>query len=265
MSKRLVFPVLAASLSLPLSACQEGTKETNSPGEEEEAAEWSYEGNSGPEYWGELDSDYSTCVDGREQSPINIEFSDVSQDEELESIDINYQPAAYTLVHNGHTIQAENSIEYNNIIVNDTEYTLDHFHFHTPSEHLFNEEHYEMEMHLVHENEKGETAVLGVMIQEGETNEELSAAWNNLPASESREEVAINDPIDLQALLPQKNTTFHYNGSLTTPPCSEEVEWIIYKQPIAMSQEQIKDFQEIFPDNHRHEQDLNEREVIENK
>ncbi|MFB4164681.1 carbonic anhydrase [Alteribacillus sp. JSM 102045] len=268
MSYKLICPFLAASLSFPVGGCQEGTKETNILNEEEDqisSDEWSYEGDTGPQYWGDLDPAYSVCIDGYEQSPINIEFSQVTKDDQnLENMEVDYHPASFTLVNNGHTVQAENPSEDNSLVIDENEYQLAQFHFHTPSEHEFNDEKYDMELHLVHEDKNGQLAVLGVMLQEGNENEELSKVWENLPETEGEDDITIDVPIDLQALLPEDQESFHYNGSLTTPPCTEEVNWIIFEEPLEMLKEQMEDFQHIFPDNHRPVQERNDREIMKN-
>jgi carbonic anhydrase len=182
----------------------------------------------------------------------------------LENIQIQYKPTPFSLVNNGHTVQANASTPANSIVVEGKEYKLAQFHFHTPSEHQFNGEHYDMELHLVHQDANGKLAVLGVMIQEGKQNEKLASVWEALPQEETENDVSVDEPVDLQALLPADQTSFHYNGSLTTPPCSEGVKWIVFEQPMEMSKEQIQAFQQIFPDNHRPVQPLNEREIIKN-
>ncbi|WP_158735545.1 carbonic anhydrase [Alteribacillus sp. YIM 98480] len=265
MSKKLIYPFLAASFIFPIAGCQESTKETKTPNEEESqysSGEWSYKGDTGPENWGDLDPDYAACVDGSEQSPIDIEFSQVTEeDQNIESMKINYDTASFTLVNNGHTVQAKSPSKVNSLVVNENEYELSQFHFHTPSEHQFNGEKYDMELHLVHEDQNSKLAVMGVMLQEGEEHKELSEAWKNLPGSEN-DNITMDEPIDLQALLPEEQNSFHYNGSLTTPPCTEEVRWIIFEQPMEMSKEQIQGFQQIFPDNHRPVQERNDREIL---
>lgn len=272
--KKFGYLCLVGFLSLTLAACAEQTAVNTEPKETKvsedendgvtEQKEWSYEDLTGPEYWGELSSENLACVNGNEQSPINLEFSDVEVDKKLTENQINYEPTNFTLVNNGHTVQANATTEGNSMIVEGNEYNLLQFHFHTPSEHQFNGQSYEMELHLVHSDKDGNLAVLGMMIQEGEENEILSAAWDGLPAEET-EEGTKDYLIDLQALLPKNQMSFHYAGSLTTPPCTEEVKWIIFEQPIEMSKEQIQAFQQIFPDNHRPVQPLNEREVNKNQ
>jgi carbonic anhydrase len=275
MKKYIVYPFLVASLSLLLGACSEQKTETTAPEKEEVAhviekeetddtstAEWSYEEGIGPEHWGELDSSYSACVNGNEQSPINIESSQVKTSEKVENIVIQYKPTDFSLAHTGHTVQANPASLSNSIVVDDNEYILAQFHFHTPSEHQINSQYLDMELHLVHQDANGKLAVLGLMIQEGKENEALASIWDDLPKSETEEDIDIKEPVDLQALLPSDQTSYHYNGSLTTPPCAEEVRWIVFDEPIEMSKEQIQAYQEIFPENQRPVQPLNEREIF---
>ena len=275
--KKVIHLLSAAILASALAACSQHAPKTVEPETktvsvtEEQAQEhdlqstaWSYEGATGPESWGELDEQYAACVNGSEQSPINIELSEAETNKTIEEVNIQYGPTTFSVINNGHTIQANTASVTNKIILDETEYQLVQFHFHTPSEHQFNGQPYEMELHLVHQNESGELAVLGLMIQEGSMNEYLQPVWAALQEEITEEDISLSEPVQLQTLLPKDQTFLHYNGSLTTPPCTEEVEWIILEQPIELSQEQIQVFQQIFPDNHRPIQPLNEREVIRN-
>ena len=275
--KKVIHLLSAAILVSALAACSQHAPKTVEPETktvsvtEEQAQEhdlqstaWSYEGATGPESWGELDEQYAACVNGSEQSPINIELSEAETNKTIEEVNIQYEPTTFSVINNGHTIQANTASVTNKIILDETEYQLVQFHFHTPSEHRFNGQPYEMELHLVHQNESGELAVLGLMIQEGNMNEYLQPVWAALQEEITEEDISLSEPVQLQTLLPKDQTFLHYNGSLTTPPCTEEVEWIILEQPIELSQEQIQVFQQIFPDNHRPIQPLNEREVIRN-
>ncbi|GGF27470.1 carbonic anhydrase [Halobacillus andaensis] len=270
-AKLLAYPVFAALIGFTIGGCQEQTRETGAPEEEqndsernEEAVEWSYEGGTGPDHWGELDDAYAACANGKEQSPVNIDSAQVEEDEEKYDVEVNYQSSSFSLANNGHSIQANSAASENHLVINDEEYELAQFHFHQPSEHLVNEQRYEMELHLVHETENGDAAVLGVMIEEGEENNTLSDLWDQLPSEETEEDVNIEEPVDLQALLPEDQTTFQYEGSLTTPPCTEEVKWMLFEEPIEMSEDQIQDFKKIYHENHRPEQSLEDREIIKN-
>jgi len=226
-------------------------------------ADWSYEGNTGPEYWSKIHSDYSICAKGKEQSPINIDPSLLKESNTSVNMTIQYEPTTFTLKNTRNTIQASPITRRNMLSLNGKEYALEQFHFHTPSEHQFNSKSFPMELHLVHKDPYGKLAVLGIMIHEGNENEKLAPAWNVLPKKES-EKAIVKEPIDLNALLPQNKTTFHYNGSLTTPPCTEGVKWVVLEQPIYMSTNQIQAFKDIFPDNHRPVQPINEREISKN-
>ena len=177
---------------------------------------------------------------------------------------IYYEPTVFTLLNNGNTIQANATTESNRIVVEGHVYTLNQFHFHTPSEHQFNGQNHDMELHFVHSDNNGKLAVFGVMIQKGKENKILASVWDELSEGETDEIHSENYLIHLQALLPQNKRSFHYNGSLTTPPCTENVKWIVFEQPIEMSKEQVQAFQQIFSDNHRPVQPLNNREIIKN-
>ncbi|MGG3799169.1 carbonic anhydrase [Metabacillus fastidiosus] len=259
-------------LSLLLAACSssktDSSKETDTPAtspvsNSEEEAHWSYEGESGPEHWGELDTANRACVNGTEQSPINIETAGVKKNEEPQELAIHYVPSIFSLENNGHTIQVNPVATANNSIVlgNDT-YNLAQLHFHTPSEHQFDGKAFDMELHLVHKNKNDELAVLGLMIKEGKENPILKKAWDSLPKEQTTEDVDLKEPIDLANILPENKQSFRYNGSLTTPSCAEGVKWIVLEEPIEMSKEQIKRFQEIFPENNRPVQKLNDREIF---
>ncbi|MEW9670072.1 carbonic anhydrase family protein [Ammoniphilus sp. 3BR4] len=223
---------------------------------------WSYEGETGPNKWAGLDPSFSTCADGREQSPIDIELSNVKLDKSLEDIEINYSPTTFTVMNNGHTIQANDKSGSNSIVVEGEEYKLVQMHFHKPSENTINGQTFDMEGHLVHKNSEGNLAVLGFLIKVGDGNKELAEIWSKLPKQQTKEDVELENPVDLVNLLPKEMKTFRYSGSLTTPPCSEGVKWILFEKPIEMSKEQVEAFGAIFPDNHRPVQPLNNREVL---
>ncbi|TCN19887.1 carbonic anhydrase [Mesobacillus foraminis] len=275
MMKKITNQILTVTLSLALAACsvqstkpsgqrEEHAADTN--GEKKESrlssAHWSYEGDTGPEHWGKIDPANSACVNGSEQSPINIEFSQVQTKKAVEDLHINYQPALFTIMNNGHTVQANAVDEGNSVMIEGKEYELVQFHFHTPSEHQFNGQNYEMELHLVHKDMRGKIAVLGLMIKEGEENESLISLWNTLPTEKNEKDKSLNEPVHLEALLPDDRSAFAYDGSLTTPPCTEGVKWTVFEKPIEMSKQQIKAFRQIFPDNHRPVQAKNNHKII---
>lgn len=225
---------------------------------------WSYSGETKPEKWGDLDPQYKMCTNGKEQSPIDIEFSQVKHDSHLSKIKMDYQSTVFSLENNGHTIQANSHYSHNSITIDDVKYQFTQFHFHTPSEHQFNGKNLDMELHLVHKNAKGQIAVLGMLIKEGQENTRFSPIWDHLPQKETKDKIKIQDPLNLSEILPKDQKAFRYTGSLTTPPCTQNVKWVILEQPIEMSKEQIEKFVRIFPDDHRPVKELNGRVIVEN-
>lgn len=227
-----------------------------------EDVHWSYEGESGPEFWGELDPSFKACKNGNQQSPINIEFSKVKKSNQTMNIQLHYGPTLLSLVNNGHSIQANAESNRNKLVIEGRKYELAQFHFHSPSEHELNGQSYDMEMHLVHQDKNGNFAVLGLMIKEGKENKLLKPLWGRLPKEKTEEPIAINESVDLRVLVPSNHKLFYYKGSLTTPPCTEGVEWVVLTSPIEMSKEQIFTYKQIFPKSNRPVQPLNKREVL---
>ncbi|WP_338469599.1 carbonic anhydrase family protein [Niallia sp. XMNu-256] len=230
--------------------------------------DWSYEGNTGPEYWGKINPNYASCSKGAKQSPVNIDLSKINKSTSSTmdlDITIQYRPSIVNTINTGFTIQANPTTKNNRLVLNGNEYTLQQFHFHTPSEHTINGQHGKMELHLVHQDKSGKIAVIGILIKEGTVHQTLNQIWNDLPKRKSKEAITSLRPLHLNQLLPKNQTFFYYEGSLTTPPCTEGVQWIVFKSPIEMSKSQIQTFQEIFPDNHRPTQPINDREILMKK
>ena len=218
---------------------------------------WAYEGATGPTAWGTLSQEYSTCSTGMKQSPIDIKkFQPIG----LEDITFNYKPEAMKVVNNGHTIQA-NIDTGSSIVLDSVTFNLLQFHFHTPSEHTLLGRALPMELHLVHKDADGNLAVVGVLINTGAANANYSEIWSHMPAV-ADEELPIPAPLDPMTLLPKDRRAYRYSGSLTTPPCSEGVNWLLLANPIQMSNEQIAAFRTIFPLNARPVQPLHDRPVL---
>lgn len=274
--RKLNSTLLTTFIALSLAGCSSGV--TEAPKEEKlqkkestetsttvhHETDWSYKGETGPEHWGDLNPLNSACINGKEQSPVNVKVSQIKTDRQLEKLEINYISSEFSLENNGHTIQGNPATSDNFIVLNSNKYALAQFHFHTPSEHQFNGQNFDMELHLVHKDAKNQLAVVGLMIKKGKANAVLEQAWKALPQGKTVEAKKLANPINLLEILPQDQQSFKYNGSLTTPPCSEDVNWIVLEQPIEMSKEQIDAFRQIFPDNHRPVQPLNEREINKN-
>ncbi|MEZ5446992.1 MAG: carbonic anhydrase family protein [Gammaproteobacteria bacterium] len=227
----------------------------------ENDAHWTYEGEAGPEHWAELSPKYEKCGTGTRQTPIDLASSEVVP-MGLEDVEFQYASAEASVVNNGHTIQVTVP-EGNAIVLDGVSYGLVQFHFHTPSEHTIDGASYPLELHLVHKDESGNLAVVGVMLEKGEKNPVLSQIWGkSLPKSEGKE-VALKSPLELSALLPSDRAAYRYLGSLTTPPCSEGVKWIVMKSSVTMTTKQIAAFKKLFPMNARPLQPINARSIVE--
>jgi carbonic anhydrase len=229
---------------------------------------WHYEGAAGPESWGKLSPKFAACGEGRSQSPVDIATTVVGT-EALElktgltpgSLRIAHHEHVADGINNGHTVQINYEGGDELTIGNDT-YGLVQYHFHNQSEHTVKGRHYPMEMHLVHKTESGKLAVIGVFIEEGPHNAAFDPIWNNLPKQRGVETHYPHVNVDVDKLLPASRASYRYDGSLTTPPCSEGVRWIVMTTPIQLSAEQIKAFTAIIHDNNRPSQPLNGRPVL---
>ena len=225
----------------------------------EDGAKWGYVGNSAPEHWGDLSADYKACKTGIQQSPIDLHSA---VDADLATIEINYQPIPLSILNNGHTIQVD-AAKGNTIRLDGEEFELLQFHFHHPSEHTVERNPYPMELHLVHANAQGELAVLGVFMQEGEENLALNPVWQAMPPRKTKSQKVPGAKVDLAQLLPKEREMYRYFGSLTTPPCSEIVKWVVYQTPIQVSSAQVAQFKNIFPLNARPTQVVRRRFILE--
>ena len=222
-----------------------------------EKPHWEYSGKHGPDHWAELSDDFSTCTTGRLQSPFDIE-ADLSA--YLPALGLNYKSVAMKVINNSHTIQVDQT-GGGELSVAGKSYNLLQFHFHTGSEYTIDGKAYPLEVHLVHASDVGELAVVGVMFEEGASNTELTKIWANMPASKGENMVG-GETIDVRNLLPTSNKYYRFMGSLTTPPCSEGVNWHMMSEPITASADQIAAFKAIFPMNARPLQDENNRLVV---
>ncbi|WP_284619154.1 carbonic anhydrase [Aquabacterium humicola] len=207
---------------------------------------WSYDGQGGPEAWARLNPEFAKCGSGQRQSPIDIRGG-IRVD--MDPIQFDYRPAAFRVIDNGHTVQV-NVGGGNTIEVQGRRYDLVQFHFHRPSEERIDGRLFDMVAHLVHKDAEGRLAVVAVLLDRGSAQPVVQQVWNNLPL-EKNEELAAKAPLDLNQLLPQDKRYYTYMGSLTTPPCSEGVLWMVMQQPVAIAQEQINVFARLYPMNAR--------------
>jgi len=219
---------------------------------------WSYSGATGPEHWAAEDEAYSTCSIGKGQSPVNIEKTEIR---DLPPIEFDYRPTTLRVTDTGHSMQV-NYEPGSAITVNGERYELVQIHFHTPSEERVHGRAYSMNAHLVHKNAKGELAVVAVLLKQGKTNAFLKPIFDNFPAAGTTESSVAGGSLNAAEFLPARHGYYTYDGSLTTPPCSEHVRWFILKTPMEISTAQIEQFSKHYPRNARPVQPLNGRIIL---
>ena len=223
-----------------------------------QAQHWGYEGHEGPEHWQEMNPDWAVCAVGQQQSPVDLTQALQAG---LGTPEIDWaEETAGVVVDNGHTVQV--SVENaGGITLDGTDYRLLQFHFHAAIEHTIDGRHAPMEVHFVHQSEAGDLAVIGVMVQPGSSLPTLDRIWAAMPA-DSHASPGIAARVHLNDFLPANREAFRYQGSLTTPPCSEIVSWTVFTTPVAATARQIHTFEERHPDSFRPVQPLNRRFVL---
>lgn len=221
------------------------------------SAHWDYSNEKGPKHWGDLDKGFALCKIGKQQTPINIISSKTQAG--TYGLKLNYTKNTQDIVNNGHTIQVNVAPSASTLTFNDTAYELVQFHFHTPSENQIDSVSYPLEVHFVHKNAAGNLLVVAVLFEEGQENKVLKKIVENLPQS-------INKPnkfqkFNMNDLLPANKSYYEFIGSLTTPPCSENVQWVVMKNQLNISKKQLESFQAVLHENARNIQPLNKRIV----
>jgi len=281
MNKKGFSPCLTAKCLIALaSICSTSMVTASGKG-----VHWSYAGADGPSKWSSLAPEYSLCGGGINQSPINILKPAQST---LFKLEFNYGNVPLQIVNNGHTIQINyntttshdsssiklegetynlpSATSYNSYIsISGEEYRLLQVHFHSPSEHQVNGKPYPMEAHLVHGNSAGQLAVVGVLLKEGAQNTFLRKLWSNMPMQTDGVHEVSGMSVNAEELLPDNRASYHYRGSLTTPPCSEGVRWFVMRNPVELSSSQISKFLSVVNENARPVQPLNSRFLLTNK
>ena len=228
---------------------------------------WGYDDHDGPDVWASLSRDWSLCDAGDAQSPIDLSGAVPSGEAHMPrsyqagSIRIAHHEHVVDVLDNGHTIQVTYE-DGSSIDLEGEHYELLQYHFHSPSEHTVDGEHFPMELHLVHRDPKGDLAVVGVWIGEGAHNHAFDAIWGSLPDQPGESVHFEHVQVDIDALLPESHARYRYEGSLTTPPCYESVQWAVMQEPIEMSRQQIESFRAIFDGNVRPTQPTNGREIL---
>jgi carbonic anhydrase len=228
---------------------------------------WSYEGNEGPARWGSLSPAYALCGRGTSQSPIDIDHTEAEGEAQLSfayrdsQLRIAFNQHVNDIVDNGHTIQV-NVDEGSTLTVGGKVYELKQFHFHTPSEHTIDGRQFPLEVHFVHQSADESLAVVGVLVEEGAENASLLGITRNLPQTKGETRHLEDETLNLDLHVPQDNGAYLYSGSLTTPPCSEAVQWIVLRAHPTMSAQQIESVSSVIAPNNRPVQRLNGRPVM---
>lgn len=219
---------------------------------------WSYSGETGPEEWGRLKPEFAQCYMGKAQSPVNI-ANPTRKDQPR--FTFNYQPSKIEVINNGHTVQL-NFDAGSQMEVDGRRYELQQVHFHSPSEHTVNGKRYPVDFHFVHKSTDGRLAVVGVMATSGNANAAYRTLLDYAPPAKGEERRNRSLTINAADLLPRNRAVARYEGSLTTPPCTEGVSWNVLTTPIELSDAQIDQLRRIYPANGRPLQKRYEREIV---
>ncbi|MDQ5903129.1 MAG: carbonic anhydrase, partial [Pseudomonadota bacterium] len=207
---------------------------------------WDYEGEGRPDNWSKLKPEYGTCASGKRQSPIDIRDG-IRVDQP--PIDFAWRPSQFRIVDNGHTVQV--AVGGSNLSLLGKNYELIQFHFHRPAEERINGRGFDMVAHFVHKSEEGRLAVVAVLMEKGVENPFVQTLWNYMPLEKNEDVAPPSVQVDPTSFLPADRSYYTYMGSLTTPPCTENVQWLVMKQPVQVSAEQIAIFSRLYRNNAR--------------
>ncbi len=221
---------------------------------------WGYggAGTVAPKHWGDKEVN-KLCKLGQQQSPINIE--QVYKKDQAFELKQNFIPQNFTAVNNGHTVVFKaNKPKDNTITLNGKVYQLQQFHYHIPSEHMVMNSHYPLEIHFVHQSQTGQLAVIGVLYKIAENNPAFNQLIAELPTRKDKETSLTQ--FNIKDLMPLNNEVYTYNGSLTTPPCSEQVQWLLKPTAVNIGKTQLQKLNSLYQGNNRPVQPLNGRKVL---
>lgn len=225
-------------------------------------AHWSYDGKHGQRAWATLSPEYAQCGRGARQSPIDLPVvagPEVARTPPAE-MQVFHHAHSLEVANNGHTVTVTYD-DGDHLALGETVYPLVQYHFHAPSEHTFAGQHFPGELHLVHRAANGKLAVVGVMLEIGSHNAALDVVVGHLPLTVGTSEHANRVPVDIDTLLPASRQAFRYAGSLTTPPCTEGVEWLVLRTPVGIDPHQLQSLAAVLHHNNRETQALHGRAV----
>jgi carbonic anhydrase len=226
-------------------------------------ASWSYSGDTGPAKWGQLDPGFTLCATGTAQSPIDLAASPAHRQAAIAKP--RWEPVPLKITNTGHSIQVDDAAA-SSLVVDGTEYKLAQFHFHSPAEHTVGGRSFDLEMHLVHKSDAGKLAVVAILFGSGAESAVLAPVWNAMPAQPGPATTVPETTIDIASLLPAAPQYLRYAGSLTAPPCTEGVTWLVVEPDAAsqVSAEQVRKLSAVTqPTTNRPVQPLGSREVVE--
>ncbi|HEY8706798.1 MAG TPA: carbonic anhydrase family protein [Burkholderiaceae bacterium] len=221
--------------------------------------QWQYSGEHGPAHWGEMRKEYALCERGHRQSPIDIVATRRQAQPQLQ---FDYRSAPLRIVNDGHTVRVRFA-NGSHLLIGGKSETLQQFHFHIPGGDRVQGEEFPMAMHFLHKSRSGQLVALVVLFRLGAQNRALAALLPKMPEAGQPERVLRDTPVNPADLLPASTAYYAYNGSLTAPPCTEGVRWIVMKQPLELSAGQLARLSQLFPNNARPVQPLHERLVTQ--
>ncbi|MGV6989686.1 carbonic anhydrase [Testudinibacter sp. P80/BLE/0925] len=246
--------VTTAVFSVLLSACSQHSATEHHP-------HWGYHGDTSPAHWGTLAPEFATCATGHLQSPVNLSSKAKRTKADLQ---YHYSAVNYVMENNGHTLQLTPQSKIGNLTLNGKLYTLQQFHVHTPSEHTLDNKAFPMELHFVHTSEDGEISVVAVMFEQGKENPHLVQILAQ--TVKAGDNVALSEAINVRNLFPKDLAHLRLKGSLTTPPCTEGVNWIVMEKPLQASAAQLRAMEKMIGmQNNRPLQALGDRIVLGEK
>ena len=239
------------------SACQPAAPPEPVAEPSVETHDWTYDGDTGPERWGSLNAEFATCATGTEQSPIDLGGAASAV---TDAVTFDYHDSSLELVNNGHTVQVSYDAG-STMQVEGERYELEQFHFHGPSEHEVAGREYALEIHFVHQSAAGQLAVVGVFADVGVRHGALAPVLDNLPTEVGLPRAVLDARIAADRILPRNRSAYHYAGSLTTPPCTEGVHWIVLRDALTIDAQQLEQYHAVMHRNDRPVQPPNGRTV----
>ncbi len=226
------------------------------------AVHWGYDGHEAPAQWASLSPAYAECARGTRQSPVDLPVAAGTgmAVQPAVRMEVFHHAHALDIANNGHTVEVTYD-DGDRLVIDDTVYRLAQYHFHAPSEHTFGGQHFPLELHLVHRATDGRLAVLGIMLENGPHSAPYDTVLEHLPQAPGVKTHLQQVDIDIDALLPASRSAFTYVGSLTTPPCSEGVRWMVLRTAVGIDAGQISRLTDVLHHNSRPTQDLHGRHV----